>query len=178
MGSRNDGTVAVYPFLTWLIKPSVLRYFTAISRAGARRYRDRSRKVRQRSERGGGGRVTVRKYTAIRKWIEMIRRSRETQVFPASPQVVATELNDSSRDDLGTGRYGGRRKRLALAEPREEVGSRFAAGQTVNVRSKAEGTFAAIRNDRGVYSKLNDSARNKYCSPRQFSIGYGNWMLE
>lgn len=49
--------------------------------------------------------------------------------------------------------------------------------QTVNVRSKEEGTFAAIRNDRGVYSKLNDSARNKYCSPGQLSIGYGNWML-
>lgn len=44
MGSRNDGTVAVYPSLTWLIKPSVLRYFTAISRAAARRYRDRPRK--------------------------------------------------------------------------------------------------------------------------------------
>lgn len=45
--------------------------------------------------------------------------------------------------------------------------------QTVNVRSKEEGTFAAIQNDRRGYSRLNDSARNKYCSPGKLSIGYG-----
>lgn len=49
--------------------------------------------------------------------------------------------------------------------------------QTVNVRSKEEGTFAAIRNDRRGYSRLNDSARNKYCSSGKLSIGYGNWMF-
>lgn len=67
---------------------------------------------------------------------------------------------------------------VALAESGEEVGSRFAGErQTVNVRSKEEGTFAAIRNDRRGYSGLNDSARNKYCSPGKLSIGYGNWMF-
>jgi len=44
--------------------------------------------------------------------------------FPCLPQVVATELNDSSCHD----REQRGRKRTTLAEgPREEVGSRFAA---------------------------------------------------
>lgn len=68
----------------------------------------------------------------------------------------------------------------ALAEPRVRrswIAFRGRA-RTVNVRSKEEGTFAAIRNDRRGYSRLNDSARNKYCSPGKLSIGYGNWMFE
>lgn len=74
--------------------------------------------------------------------------------------------------DSGDGSGGG----LGGTRGRSWIAFRGRA-QTVNVRSKEEGTFAAIRNDRRGYSRLNDSARNKYCSSRKLSIGYGNWMF-
>lgn len=63
-----------------------------------------------------------------------------------------------------------------------EVGSRFAAAQTVNVRSRAEEKkmFVAIRNDwRGYSEGRTYSGRNKYRSGlgRSLSIRYGNWMF-
>jgi len=101
------------------------------------------------------------------------------------PDRASYGLNDSRRRD-GVDQAGVAGKDEGGDGPterrrpwrREEVGSRFAGrSQTVNVRSEEEGTFAAIRNDRRGYSRLNDSARNKYCSPGKFFIGYGNWMF-
>lgn len=75
------------------------------------------------------------------------------------PGQVVPELNDFSCRDRGARGTGKRQATrttaaaaaAALAEPREEVGSRFAFRvQTVNVRSKGEGTFVAIQNDRRV----------------------------
>lgn len=79
-------------------------------------------------------------------------------------------LGTSKRDE-STHRWG-----------KGEVGSRFAAAQTVNVRSRAEEKkmFVAIRNDwRGYSEGRTYSGRNKYRSGlgRSLSIRYGNWMF-
>lgn len=103
------------------------------------------------------------------------RRSRRLRERGEAGENEAAYSNRGRRrdgHDSGGGGGGG----LGGTKGRSWIAFRGRA-QTVNVRSKEEGTFAAIRNDRRGYSRLNDSARNKYCSSGKLSIGYGNWMF-